>query len=95
MKTFEYEALDSSGRKKLGKVKAWSLAEAKKKIQQMGFYLVSVKTHDNSVGFGVSPTGSGINRVGSRVTSSYGKNPLSFYKKLKELFLPKVKMENS
>lgn len=46
MKGFEFVALDSSGKKKVGTVRARSLAEAKKKIQQRGFYLASIEVQD-------------------------------------------------
>lgn len=49
MKIFDFVAFDSSGKKKLGAIKARSMSEAKKKIQQMGFYLASIETQDVSV----------------------------------------------
>lgn len=55
MKAFEFVALDSSGKKKVGTIEAWSLSEAKRKIQQRGFYLASIKIQGSSVGSGVSP----------------------------------------
>lgn len=48
MKTFEFVALNSSGAKKLGTVRAWSLLEAKKKVQQRGFYVTSIKIQESS-----------------------------------------------
>ncbi|MGH7790784.1 MAG: hypothetical protein ACREOB_00575 [Thermodesulfobacteriota bacterium] len=48
MKTFEFVALNSSGAKKLGTVRAWSLLEAKKKVQQRGFYVASIKIQESS-----------------------------------------------
>ncbi len=87
MKAFELVAFDSSGKRKFGKVRARSLPEAKRKIQQRGFYLASIKILDSSVGSGVSPTtSSGIKMEGSRGTSSYGQNSFSFFKELKEFF---------
>jgi len=52
MKAFEFVAFNSSGKKKLGTVRARSLSEAKKKIQQRGFYLASIKIQDSSVFYG-------------------------------------------
>ena len=46
MKNFEFVALNSSGRKEIGVVRAWRLEEAKRKVQQKGFYLVSIKIQD-------------------------------------------------
>jgi Type II secretory pathway, component PulF len=43
MKTFDFVAFDSSGKKKFGAVKARNLSEGKKKIQQMGFYIASIE----------------------------------------------------
>ena len=48
MKNFEFVALNSSGRREIGVVRAWRLAEAKRKVQQKGFYLVSIKIEDGS-----------------------------------------------
>jgi type II secretory pathway component PulF len=90
MKTFEFEALDSSGKKKLGKVKAWSLAEAKKKIQQMGIYLVSLKAL-NSPGHPRAI----IQRDSNGRAISFEKKSFAFLNELKQFFLTKVKMENS
>jgi len=90
MKTFEFEALDSSGKKKLGKVKAWSLAEAKKKIQQMGIYLVSLRTLESPE----HPRTTGEREVKGG-TISHGKKSFSFLKELKQFFFTKVRMENS
>ncbi|HWP92994.1 MAG TPA: hypothetical protein VNN20_12445 [Thermodesulfobacteriota bacterium] len=49
MKAFEFVAFDSSGKKKLGAVRASSLSGAKRKIQRKGFYLASIKIQDPSV----------------------------------------------
>ena len=49
LKVFDFVAFDSSGKKKLGAVKARSISEAKKKIQKMGFYLASIETQGVSV----------------------------------------------
>ena len=48
MKNFEFVALNSSGRKEIGVVRAWRLEEAKRKVQQKGFYLVSINIKDGS-----------------------------------------------
>jgi len=48
MKNFKFVALNSSGRKEIGVVRAWRLAEAKRKVQQKGFYLVSIQIKDVS-----------------------------------------------
>ena len=56
MKDFKFIAFDSSGKKKLDTVRAWSLSEAKRKIQQRGFYLASIKIQDSSVGSGNTST---------------------------------------
>jgi hypothetical protein len=48
LKLFDFVAFDSSGKKKLGAVKARSMSEAKKKVQQMGFYLAYIETQDVS-----------------------------------------------
>ncbi|MGE5446446.1 MAG: hypothetical protein ACM3SR_17925 [Ignavibacteriales bacterium] len=77
MKTFEFVAFDSSGKKRAGKINAWRLSEAKRKIQQKGFYLASIKIQDGSVG-------SGIKGEGIQGTSS--QNPFSFFRKLKRFF---------
>ncbi len=90
MKTFEFKALDSSGKKKLGKVNAWSLAEAKKKIQQMGIYLVSLKTQDSQEHHRAT-----VLRNGKVKTISDEKKSFSFFNELKMFFFPKVKTENS
>jgi type II secretory pathway component PulF len=49
MKNFEFVALNSAGRKEIGEVRAWRLEEAKRKVQQKGFYLVSIRIKDGSV----------------------------------------------
>jgi type II secretory pathway component PulF len=49
MKAFEFVAFNSSGKKELGMVKAWSLSGAKRKIQKRGFYLASIRTQDSSI----------------------------------------------
>jgi hypothetical protein len=49
MKSFEFVAFNSSGKKKLGTIKAWSLAGAKKKMQERGFYIAQIKFHDDPV----------------------------------------------
>ena len=54
MKAFEFVAFNSSGERKIGTVRAWSLSEAKRKIQQRGFYLASIRIQDSSVGSGVA-----------------------------------------
>jgi len=56
MKNFKFVALNSSGRKEIGVVRAWRLAEAKRKVQQKGFYLVSIRIKEGSV----SRTGKGL-----------------------------------
>ena len=48
MKTFEFVAYDISGKRKQGKVKAWSLSEAKTKVQKRGYYLASIETLESS-----------------------------------------------
>jgi hypothetical protein len=55
MKTFKFVAFNTSGKKELGTVEAWGLSEAKRKIQQMGFYLASIKIQDSSVSYGQKP----------------------------------------
>ncbi|HSE83867.1 MAG TPA: hypothetical protein VLB01_04915 [Thermodesulfobacteriota bacterium] len=55
LKVFDFVAFDSSGKKKLGAVKARSMSEAKKKVQKMGFYLASIATQDVSVPDSQSP----------------------------------------
>ncbi|MBI2486394.1 MAG: hypothetical protein HYW01_05450 [Deltaproteobacteria bacterium] len=90
MKTFEFLAFNPLGKKELGTVKAWRLSEAKKKIQQMGFYLASIKIQNDSVGSGVA-----IQRDGSQGASSYVKKSFSFFKELKEFFFSREKSGNS
>lgn len=90
MKTFDFVAFNSSGEKKLGTVRARSLSEAKKKIQQRGFYLVSIQ--DSSARSGISLIQSGIKRNEDRGTSSYDQKPFSFFKELKEFFFSKEKI---
>jgi type II secretory pathway component PulF len=51
MKVFEFAAFDSSGKKKFGTVSARSLLQAKRKIRQRGFYLLSIKIDDLSVSY--------------------------------------------
>jgi len=46
MKTFEFVAFNSSGKKRAGTVRARGLAEAKRKVQQKGFYLASIEVQD-------------------------------------------------
>ncbi len=87
MKAFEFVAFDSSGKNKLGTVKAWSLSEAKRKIKQKGFYLASIK--DSSVKSGGSPILSGFKSKDARVTDSHSQNYYSFLKYLKEFFFCK------
>jgi type II secretory pathway component PulF len=77
MKTFEFIAFDSSGKKKVGTINAWKLSEAKRKIQQKGFYLASIKIQDGSVGSGIA-----ITREGNQENQ----NPFSFFKELKRFF---------
>jgi type II secretory pathway component PulF len=81
MKTFEFVAFDPSGKRRVGMINAWRLSEAKRKIQQKGFYLASIKIQDRSVGSGVA-----IKREGSLGTSSQNQNPFSFFKELKRFF---------
>ena len=70
MKAFEFVAFDSSGKKSVGKVEAWSLPEAKRKIQQRELYLASIKIQDSSRGSAGSPTtSSGVKPVLSPSTS--------------------------
>ena len=52
MKAFDFVAFNSSGKKKLGTVRARSLSEAKRKIQRKGFYLASIEIKDSSVSNG-------------------------------------------
>jgi type II secretory pathway component PulF len=49
MKAFYFVALNSSGEKKRGTVRARSLSEAKKVIQRSGYYLASIEIQDSSV----------------------------------------------
>ena len=51
MKTFEFVIFDPFGKKKVGTVKAWSLSEAKRKIQLRGFYLASIKAQESSASY--------------------------------------------
>jgi type II secretory pathway component PulF len=44
METFEFVAYNLLGKRKQGTVKAWSLSEAKTRIQKRGFYLASINT---------------------------------------------------
>jgi hypothetical protein len=92
MKAFEFVAFNSSGEKKLGTVSAWSLSEAKRKIKRRGFYLASIEIQGSSVGSGVFPIQSGINREGIRGTSSHGQNYFFLFKELKEFFFPREKI---
>jgi type II secretory pathway component PulF len=87
MKAFDFVAFNSSGKRELGVVRAWSLPEAKKKIQESGFYLTSIKAHNTSVRSGVA-----IQREGSRGTSSHGQNSLSLFKWLKEFFFSRERI---
>lgn len=52
MKTFEFVAFDSSGKKKAGLINARGLSEAKRKIQQNGLYLASIRIRDVIAGYG-------------------------------------------
>ena len=52
MKAFKFVAFNPSGKKKMDTVRARSLSEAKRKIQQKGFYLASIKTQDSLVSHG-------------------------------------------
>ena len=72
MKTFEFVAFDSSGKKRAGIINAWGLSEAKRKIQQKGFYLASIKIRDGLAGYGVTPTKLGIKGEGVQETSGSG-----------------------
>ncbi len=49
MKNFEFVAFDSSGRKKWGALRASGLSEAKRKIQQKGLYLASLRLQEPSI----------------------------------------------
>ena len=99
IKTFEFVVFNPSGKKKLGTVRAWSLSEAKRKIQLRGFYIASIRIQDSSAESGVSPTGSGSQRKGSRGASGTGinredasfhsQNFSSFFKGLKRFFFSK------
>lgn len=98
MKAFEFVAFDSSGKKKVGKEEAWSLLAAKRKIQQRGFYLASIKIQDSSVGFGVFASqihsgSSGIKSDGSRGTYSRNQNSFSFFRWLIESFFSKERID--
>lgn len=42
MKVFEFAGFNSFGQRRIGTVKARSLQEAKRKIQQTGIYLASI-----------------------------------------------------
>ncbi|HWP91294.1 MAG TPA: hypothetical protein VNN20_03720, partial [Thermodesulfobacteriota bacterium] len=55
MKSFEFIAFNSSGKKKLGTVRAPSLPEAKKKILKRGFYLAHIKFHGGSGPYSQNP----------------------------------------
>lgn len=55
MKTFEFVAFNPSGKRELGTVKAWNLQDAKRKIQQMGSYLASIKIRDEQVSYSKTP----------------------------------------
>lgn len=55
MKSFEFIAFNSSGKKKLGTVNARSLSEAKRKIQKRGLYLVSLKDREDSTPYNQNP----------------------------------------
>jgi type II secretory pathway component PulF len=54
MKTFEFVAFDSSGKRREGKINAWRLSEAKRKIQKSGLYLASIRIQDGSVRSGIN-----------------------------------------
>ena len=71
MKTFEFVAFDPSGKKKVGVINAWGLSEAKRKIQQKGFYLASIKIQDGSVSQDQNPFS--FFKELKRSFSSYGK----------------------
>lgn len=90
MKTFEFVAFSPSGGKELGTVKAWRLAEAKRKIQEMGLYLASIKIQGGSAG----PEGAN-NREDNRGTSSPSKKPLTFFEGLRKFFFSRKKKHNS
>jgi hypothetical protein len=81
VKTFEFVAFSPSGKKELGTVKAWRLADAKKKIQEMGLYLASIKAQGDSVGPERSK-----NRDDNSGTSSHSKKPLVFFEGLRKFF---------
>lgn len=86
MKTFEFIAFDPSGKKRVGAISAWRLSEAKRRIQQKGFYLASIRIQDGSVGSAVA-----IKREGSQGTSS--QSPFSFFKELKRFFFSDEKVD--
>ncbi len=81
MKTFEFVAFDSSGKKKAGLINARGLSEAKRKIQQNGLYLASIRIRDDIAGYGVSLTKSGI-----KGGNTHSQNSFSFLKELKRFF---------
>ncbi len=55
MKTFQFVAFDPSGKKRVGAISAWRLSEAKRRIQQKGFYLASIKIQNGSVSQNQNP----------------------------------------
>jgi hypothetical protein len=73
MKTFEFVAFDQSGKKRAGAINAWSLSEAKRKIQQKGFYLASIKIQDGS-GVAIKRDGSDERKLSADINrGSHGK----------------------
>jgi type II secretory pathway component PulF len=48
MRVFDFAAFNSSGKSERGTVRAWSFSEAKRKIQERGFYLASITIHGTS-----------------------------------------------
>jgi type II secretory pathway component PulF len=52
LKIFEFEVFSSSGKRELGTVRAWSLSVAKRKVQERGFYLASIRVRDSSANHG-------------------------------------------
>ena len=90
MKTFEFVAFGPSGRKEFGTIRAWRLAEAKKKIQEMGLYLASIKIQGESMGAEISN-----NREENRETSFQSKKPWRVIEGLKKFFFSWQKRRNS
>lgn len=87
MKSFEFAALNVTGQKKIGTVRARSLSEAKRKIQEKGFYLTSIRIQDSSTG-----PEAVIKREGIQRTVSESQRHYSLFQGLKELFFAREKI---